>query len=155
MASIATNTTDDVGGEVALFRTIVFAMTDLPALGYVSSDRLDNLGALTILTSLVLVITKSSVERCKLTELVTLELVLSFGDRCCRLDDIVNELFGFVDLLFCVCHDQAMEIFFLVAGVSCVRSTLAFLDRAFATNGDLCTRFCFHLFQSIATRSDE
>jgi hypothetical protein len=29
MASIPTNATDDVGGEVALLRTVVLAMTDL------------------------------------------------------------------------------------------------------------------------------
>src|SRR5450432_4187122 len=67
----------------------------------------------------------------------------------------MNQLLSFVNFLFCICHDQAMEVFFLVAGVSCIRSTLAFLDRAFSTNGDLCTRFCFHFLQGIATWSDE
>lgn len=46
MTSIATDTADDVGGEVALLGTIVLAMTNLS----------------TVLASLILVVTKSTVE---------------------------------------------------------------------------------------------
>ena len=53
------------------------------------------------------------------------------------LNDIVNQLFRVVDLLLGIRHDQAMEIFFLVAGVSCVRTTLSFLDGSLSTNGNL------------------
>ncbi len=35
---------------------------------------------LTILTCLILIITEGTVESCKLTKLVTLELVLTFGN---------------------------------------------------------------------------
>jgi hypothetical protein len=51
MASIATDTTNNVGGKVALLGTIVFAMTNLP----------------TVLASLVLVVSKGAVESSKLT----------------------------------------------------------------------------------------
>lgn len=71
------------------------------------------------------------------------------------LDNLVDEPLGFVDLLFRVCHDQAMEVLVLVAGVSSVRFALALLDRAFASNGDLGARLCFHLFERITTRTDE
>lgn len=61
MSSVATNTTDDACGVVALLWAIVLAMTNLT----------------TVLASLVLVVTKSTVESSKLTELVALEFVLS------------------------------------------------------------------------------
>jgi hypothetical protein len=64
VTSIATNATNDVCGEVALFGAVVLAVTNLT----------------TVLTCLVLVITKGTVESCELTELVALELVLAFGD---------------------------------------------------------------------------
>ena len=56
-----------------------------------------------------------------------------------RLDDIVDQLFSLVNLLLGICHDKAVKIFLLVAGVSCVRATLSFLDGALATNGNLGT----------------
>lgn len=64
MTSISTDSADDVGREVALLGTIVFSVTDLTA----------------VLASLVLVITKSTVKRCELTQLLALELVLPFWD---------------------------------------------------------------------------
>lgn len=65
VTSITTNATNDVGSEVLFLWTIVFAMADLTA----------------VLASLVLVITKSTVQRSELSKLVALEFVLSFGDR--------------------------------------------------------------------------
>lgn len=65
VASITTDAADDVGGEVWLVGTVVLAVTNLTA----------------VLAGLVLVVTESTVESSKLTELVALELVLSFGDR--------------------------------------------------------------------------
>jgi hypothetical protein len=50
------------------------------------------------------------------------------------LDDIVNQFLGFVDLLFGVGHDQAVEIFFLVTGVSCIRAAFSFLDGSLSTD---------------------
>jgi hypothetical protein len=64
VAGVATNTTNDVGGEVALFGAVVFAVSYLAA----------------VLTSLVLVVAQSTVEGCKFAQLVALELVLTFGD---------------------------------------------------------------------------
>ena len=72
-----------------------------------------------------------------------------------RLDDVVNQLFRLIDLLFRICHNKTMQVFFLIASVSSVRSTFPFLNRALATNGDFGTGFGFHLLESIATRSDE
>lgn len=80
---------------------------------------------LTILACLILIIPKCTVESCKLTELITLELVLTLGDGgglvfisqqtfqdcvvvTCSFNDVVNELLRLVDLLFGVGHDQAM-----------------------------------------------
>jgi hypothetical protein len=86
---------------------------------------------------LILVVSQRAVERREFSELVSLELVLALGDGCSGFNDIVDERFGLVDLLFGIGHDQTMQVFFLVAGVSGVRSSFAFLDRAFASDGDL------------------
>lgn len=64
VACVTTDTADDVGGEIALFWAIVFSVTNLT----------------TILASLILIVTKSTVECCEFTKLVALELVLAFRD---------------------------------------------------------------------------
>ena len=64
MTRLSTDTADDARGEVLLLRAIVLAMTDFT----------------TVLTGLVLVIAKGTVEGSKLAQLVALELVLAFGD---------------------------------------------------------------------------
>lgn len=61
---ITAHTADDAGGEVLLLRTVIFAMTDLTA----------------VLACLIFVITECTVESGQLTQLVTLELVLAFGN---------------------------------------------------------------------------
>ena len=65
MAGVTADTADDVGSVVLLLRAIIFTMTDLTA----------------VLAGLVFVITQSTVEGSKLTQLVALELVLAFRDR--------------------------------------------------------------------------
>ena len=62
---LATNTADDARGEVLLLRAIILAVTNFT----------------TVLTGLVLVVAEGTVERGKLAQLVTLELVLAFRDR--------------------------------------------------------------------------
>ena len=155
MTRVATDATDDISCEVTLLGTVVFTMPDLTAFTFISIDPLMGEATLTILTSLILIVTKSTVEGREFTELVTLQLVLTFGDRCSlvsisqqtvkypaseanRFDDVVNQLLRFIDLFLGIGHDQTVEIFFLVAGVSCVRSTLSFFDGSFATDGNLC-----------------
>ena len=64
VTSLPADTTDDTSSVVLLLGTIVLAMTDLS----------------TVLTGLVLVVTEGTVESGELTKLVTLELVLSFGN---------------------------------------------------------------------------
>lgn len=70
-------------------------------------------------------------------------------------NDVVNQLLGFIDLLFGVCHNQAMEILLLVAGVSGVRTALSFLHGSFATDGDFSLRFSLHLLQRVSTGADK
>jgi ABC-type proline/glycine betaine transport system permease subunit len=67
----------------------------------------------------------------------------------------VNQLLGLVHLLFGIGHDQAVEVFFLIASVSGVRSTLALLDGTFAADGDLGAGLGLHLLQGVSTRSYE
>lgn len=66
VSCVTTDTTDDVGSEVALLGTLVPTMADLA----------------TVLTRLILVVTESTVQRGKFTQLVPLQFILSFGDRC-------------------------------------------------------------------------
>lgn len=66
MSCISTNTADDVRGEIALLGAVEFSVSNLTA----------------VLASLVLVITESTVESSKFTQLVTLQLVLTFWDGC-------------------------------------------------------------------------
>lgn len=172
MASIATDTADDVGSEVALFRAVVFAMADLTTCYLSESLALDiEAYQLTVLASLIFIVTESTVESGELTELVTLELVLTFRNRSGltslismksrrwdriathRLNYVVHQLLGLVHLFFGVCHDQTVEILFLVACVSGVRAAFALLDGAFATNGNLGTRLGLHFLQGVSTRS--
>ena len=67
----------------------------------------------------------------------------------------MNQVFRLVDLVFGVCHDQTVQVFFLVAGVSSVRSALALLDRAFTTDRNLRAGFRLHLLQSVTTGSNK
>lgn len=64
--STAANTTDNISSEIALFRAVVFAMSDTA----------------TVLANLVLIIAQSTVESRKFTELVTLVIILTFWSRC-------------------------------------------------------------------------
>jgi hypothetical protein len=155
MASLTTDTANDAGREILLLRAVVLAMTNLT----------------TVLAGLVLVVTKGTVEGGKLTELVALEFVLAFRDRSSlellvvarkvvrectySLNDVVNELLSLVDLLLGVRHDQAMQIFLLVASVGCVRTSFTLLDRAFSTDRNLCLGFGLHLLEGVSTGANE
>lgn len=156
VAGVATHSADNASSEVLLLGAVVLAVSYLA----------------TVLASLILIITQGSVQSSKLTELVTLQFVLALGNgsslwvsvfaRHYRVgswthsfDDVVDQFLGLVDLVFGVGHDQAVEILFLVTGVSCIGAALALLDGTFATDGDFCTRFGLHLLQSVATRADE
>lgn len=72
-----------------------------------------------------------------------------------RLDNVVNELLGLVDLLLRVRHDQAMQVLLLVAGMSGVRSSLTLFDGSFATDRNLRARLGLHLLEGVSTRSNE
>lgn len=72
-----------------------------------------------------------------------------------RLDDIVHQLLGFVNLFFRVRHDQAVKVLFLIASVSRVRATFALLDGTFASNSNLGTGLGLHFLQGVSTRSYE
>jgi hypothetical protein len=65
VTSVTADTTNDVGSVVLGVGAVVLAVTDFT----------------TVLASLVLVVAEGTVERGELTQLVALELVLTFGDR--------------------------------------------------------------------------
>jgi membrane-bound ClpP family serine protease len=65
VAGVAADTTDDVGREVLLLRTVVLSVSDLAA----------------ILACLVLIIAQGAVQGSELAQLVALELVLALGNR--------------------------------------------------------------------------
>lgn len=69
MTSVTADTTDDVGGIVLGVRAVILAVTDFT----------------TVLASLVLVVSEGTVECGEFTQLVALELVLTFrngGSLC-------------------------------------------------------------------------
>ena len=72
-----------------------------------------------------------------------------------RLNDIVDKLLGFVNFLFGIGHDQTVQVFILVTGVSSIRFALALLDRALAADGDLGLRLGLHLLERVTTRANE
>jgi hypothetical protein len=66
VASVAADTADDAGSEVLALGAVVLAMSDLT----------------TVLAGLVFVVSERSVECSEFSELVALEFVLAFGNRC-------------------------------------------------------------------------
>lgn len=64
MSGAPTDTTDDVSSKVALLRALILPVTDVAA----------------VLTDLVFVVTKGSIESSKFAELIALVIVLAF--RC-------------------------------------------------------------------------
>jgi len=89
-----------------------------------------------VLAGLVLVVTEGTVERGELAQLVALELILTFGNRSSRLNDLMNELLGFGDLFLGIGHDQAVQIFILVARMGGIGLAFALLDGSFSSNCD-------------------
>ena len=65
MACVTADSADDACREVLALGAVVLAVTNLTA----------------VLASLVLIVSEGTVEGSQLTKLVTLELVLTFGDR--------------------------------------------------------------------------
>lgn len=84
MTSVATDTTDNVGGKVALLGAVVLAVTDLTTYCTVRDHEKGKTGGrlLTVLASLVLIVTKGTVEGSQLTKLVALKFVLTLRDGC-------------------------------------------------------------------------
>lgn len=80
---------------------------------------------------------------------------MGYDEPTYRFDNIVDKFLCLVDLFFGISHDKTMQIFFLVAGVSRVRTPFAFFDGAFASDSNFGTRFGLHLLESIAARSDK
>jgi hypothetical protein len=68
-------------------------------------------------------------------------------------NNIVDQLLGLVDLFLSVRHDQTVKIFFLVATVGGIRSTLSFFDGTLSSDSDFGTGLGFHLFQGVSTRT--
>jgi hypothetical protein len=139
MSSISTDSADNVRSEVTLLGTIVLSVTNLT----------------TVLAGLILVVAKSTVKSSKLTQLIALELILSFWDGCSGFNNIVDQLLGFVDLLLGICHDQTMKILLLVASVSGIRTAFSFLNGSLSTDSDFGLRFSFHFLERVSTRSDK
>jgi hypothetical protein len=66
VASVAAHAADNASSVILSLGTVILAVANLPA----------------VLAGLVLIISESTVERGKLSKLVSLEFVLSFGDGC-------------------------------------------------------------------------
>jgi hypothetical protein len=177
--SAPTDAANDVGGVVALFRAVVFAMANPAA----------------VLADLVFVITKSTVQDCELaklknmcmldvvifketcgdTDLVEFVVVLAFRgggslnkgkkvsstrqrENCALktycLYNLVDKLNASSNLLFSVSKDKAMKIFFSIIG-ELVRSSFPLFDTSLSSNADLRTAVSLHFLQAIATGTDK
>lgn len=148
VAGATAHTTDDISSEVALFRAIIFTMTKATA----------------ILTDLIFVITKGTIQSGKLAELVALVIVLSFWGggrlqhtsvmkvssrvekRTHRLDHSIDHLHTSCYLVLRISDDETMQVFFSIIGVL-IWSCFTLLHAAFATDADLSTALPFHLLQ--------
>lgn len=71
------------------------------------------------------------------------------------LNNIVNQLFGFVDFFLCIGHDETVQVLFEIARMCCIRTTLSFLDGTLSTNGNLCARVLLHSLECVTTRANE
>lgn len=80
MAGVTAHSAYYVGSKVALFWTVVFTVTDLSTYEHVRRRKERENGRHTVLASLIFVITKGTVQGSQLSELVSLQLVLTFGD---------------------------------------------------------------------------
>ena len=61
------------------------------------------------------------------------------ASRTYRFDDVMDQPLGLVNLFLGIGHDQAVEIFFLVAGVGGIGTAFALLDGSFSANRNLGT----------------
>jgi hypothetical protein len=157
VARAAAEPADNVGGVVALFRAVILAVTDVPA----------------ILADLVLVIAKRAVECGELAQLVPLMVVLTLGGRgslsvmseqfiraekeekkTYRLDDLVDQVDTGPDLLHIFASDKTMEFFLGIVGEG-FGPCLALLDGALSADTDLRPGFTLHLFERVTTRANQ
>jgi hypothetical protein len=156
MSGAAANTTNDVSSEVPLFRTVVFAVTHTA----------------TILADLVFVIAEGTVESREFAKLIAFMIILAFWGRRSLENIISNELdnrnirqaYRFnnpVDhldasryFLLAFTKNETMKIFFGIVRVL-IRSSLSLFDTPFPSDANLCTTFSLHLFQAVATGTNE
>lgn len=138
MSSAAANATDDIGSEVSLFGAIVFAMSNTT----------------TVLANLVLIVPKSTIQCSELSKLVTLMIILTFGGGSGRFNDLVNHSDTCSNFFLGFSENKAMKIFLCIVCIL-VGPGLAFLHAPLSTDADFSTAFTLHLFQTVATRTDE
>jgi hypothetical protein len=138
MTSAATNSANDVRGKVALLGTFVFTVTNATA----------------VLTYLILIVTKSTIQSRKLAQLVPLVLVLAFrrGGSC--FNDFVDQPDTGCDLLVRVGKNKTVKIFLGIISIL-IRPGLSLLYTTLSPDTDFCPTFGLHLFQTVSTRTHE
>ena len=108
----------------------------------------------TVLTELVFVVSKRTVERGQFSKLISLVVVLSFRSRSSSLDDSVDQCHAVFDFCLIISHDETVEFVILVMR-ECVRSAFALLDAALSSNTNLCASLPLHALERVSTRADE
>ena len=86
---------------------------------------------------------------------ITLVLTYAREGKTYRLNDVVNQLLGFVDLFFGVCHDQTVQVFLLIAGMGGIGAAFSLFYGSFSTDGDFGAGFGLHLLEGVTTGSNE
>lgn len=135
MALSTTSMANDVGGNVALLGAFEPAMTFHAA----------------ILADLILIISQSTVERSKLSELVALVVVLGLWRRSSGLDDLIDQADTSLDFSVLIGRNDTVHLFLFAV----ILIAFALLDTSLASNGNLCSTLLFHLFETITARTDK
>lgn len=140
MADASAGGAHDVVGDVG-------SVLALPTLVVISSA---------VAASRTVSLSKSSVEKRQLPQLVPPQVVLAFGHVDSLLDDLVDLGYGFLDGLGVHGgHVGVQRLVFTRQRLAVLATHLALLDRALAPNDDLGTRLFFHRFEGIASGSNE
>mmetsp|Transcript_38863 Transcript_38863/g.64685 ORF Transcript_38863/g.64685 Transcript_38863/m.64685 type:complete len:213 (+) Transcript_38863:495-1133(+) len=112
-------------------------------------------GALLVLelTAHAGVVAQSAVDFSETTQLVALVFVLALLEGR---EELFDEVGSLVQGLVSVCCDEDVQLFVLgVDGALAVTPSLAFLDRALSTDGDLGARLLLHLLLGEASGADD
>lgn len=108
----------------------------------------------TVLTKLVLVVSKSTVKRGQFSKLVPFMVIFAFRSGRSSFYNFVDQGDTSLDLAFIVGGDQTMQFILLIMR-EVTGPSLTLLDTSLTSDADFGTTFPFHFFERITTRTNE